>query len=87
MRAGQTIPTFNHGVAFLGPTRKAVTFKVLSSGREYQYVNHKAAAEPFADHVKRFFGRSCPAAEIKKLGATDRKGIESDRGKVTEIVQ
>lgn len=63
-------------VELLEITRKALRFRVEKTGREYHYLYQKAAAEPFPDHLKRFFGRDCPAAEIESLSALDRKGIE-----------
>jgi hypothetical protein len=51
-------------------------FRVLKTGRTYDYINHKAAAEPFEDHLRRFFGLSCPAEEIERLSDIDRKGIK-----------
>lgn len=66
-------------VEYLGLGRKYFKFRVLSTNREYAYVNHKAAAEPFADHLKRFFGPSCPAEEIGSLSEIDRQGIREGR--------
>src|SRR5690606_32617784 len=50
--------------------------------REYQYVYHKAAGEPFEQHLLRFFGRRCPDAEIRRLGPLDRQGIREGRAMV-----
>lgn len=61
---------------------KTLRFRVLESGHEYEYRNHKAAGEPFAEHLLRFFGRSCPSAEIRKLGRLDQQGIREGRALV-----
>ena len=62
-------------VEYLGLGRKSFKFRVVTTNREYQYLNHKAAAEPFPDHLKRFFGPSCPRDEIESLSEIDRQGI------------
>ncbi len=53
--------------------RKVLEFEVVESGRVYQYINHKAAAEPFKDHLARFFGSECP--KTSSLSEADREGI------------
>jgi hypothetical protein len=66
-------------VEFLGFGPKSFKFRVVSTNREYEYVNHKAAAEPFPDHVSRFFGPVCPRDEIESLSEIDRRGIREGR--------
>jgi hypothetical protein len=66
-------------VEFLGLGSKSLKFRVVSTNREYEYVNHKAAAEPFLDHVNRFFGPACPKEEIEALSEIDRRGIREGR--------
>ena len=66
-------------VEYLGLGRKSFKFRVVTTNREYQYLNHKAAAEPFPDHLKRFFGPSCPSDEIESLSEIDRQGIREGR--------
>src|SRR5262245_18020766 len=36
-------------------------FRVVATDRVYEYLYHDAAAEPFVDHLHRFFGESCPS--------------------------
>jgi hypothetical protein len=55
--------------------RSVMNFVVLDRDREYEYLNHDAAAEPFNDHLLRFFGSRCEAADVEKLSETDRDGI------------
>jgi hypothetical protein len=62
-------------VEYLDLGRKSFKFRVVTTNREYQYLNHKAAAEPFPDHLKRFFGPSCPRDEIESLSEIDRQGV------------
>jgi len=69
-------------VEYLGLDRKAFRFRVLTTNREYVYVYHKAAAEPFADHLRRFFGPACPSNEIESLSALDRQGVREGRAAV-----
>jgi hypothetical protein len=66
-------------VEYLDLGRKSFKFRVVTTNREYQYLNHKAAAEPFPDHLKRFFGPSCPSNEIESLSEIDRQGIREGR--------
>lgn len=66
-------------VEYLGLSRNSFRFRVLSTGREYEYVNHDAAAEPFSDHLHRFFGARCPREEIESLSDIDRQGIREGR--------
>lgn len=63
-------------------SEKALEFRRVDTGREYTYSNHKTNPEPFADHLLRYFGFSCPEAEIRTLSALDRKGIEEGIAKV-----
>lgn len=57
--------------------RKVMVFRIVESGREYEYFDHKASAEPFQDHLARFFGRKCP--KTSHLGKADQEGIRSGR--------
>jgi len=58
---------------------KVFRFRVVATGREYSYVNHKAAAEPFVDHLRRFFGSECPRAELESLSELDQRGVREGR--------
>src|SRR5262245_2301681 len=60
--------------------RKVMVFRVVESGREYEYFDHKAAAEPFPDHLARFFGPKCP--KTSQLSKADQDGIRSGRATV-----
>jgi hypothetical protein len=62
-------------VEYLGIDDDSFKFRVVSTGRKYEYFNHKAAAEPFSDHLNRFFGAVCPREEIASLSDLDREGI------------
>lgn len=67
-------------VALLDLDRKRLVFSVGTTGKQYEYYHHeKAAAEPFPDHLARYFGTSCPRDEIAKLPAIDRQGIEQGK--------
>ncbi len=66
-------------VEYLGLGSKSFKFRVVSTGVEYDYLNHKAAAEPFPAHLKRFFGPSCPSSEVAALSSIDRQGVREGR--------
>lgn len=58
---------------------KVFKFRVVSTNRVYEYVNHKAAAEPFPDHLARFFGAACPQKELGSLSEADRRGVREGK--------
>jgi hypothetical protein len=62
-------------VELLELTPKRLTFRVLKRNRDYYYLNHKAAAEPFERHLLRFFGRNCDLNKIRSLSEVDQAGI------------
>jgi hypothetical protein len=70
-------------VALLDRNGKRLVFSVKATGKQYEYYHHeKAAAEPFPDHLARYFGTQCPRDEIAKLPALDRRGIEQGKALV-----
>ena len=64
----------------LKPAKKRLIFTI--NNVEYVYDNHKAAAEPFADHLERFFGLKCDKTKIKKMSKVDRDGIKTGKAAV-----
>jgi hypothetical protein len=54
--------------------RSAMIFVVVDGNREYEYLNHDAAAEPFNDHLLRFFGSQCES-DSTGLNDADVDGI------------
>jgi hypothetical protein len=62
-------------VVLLHLGREQLRFRVLKTGREYEYVYHEAAAEPFPSHLLRFFGADCDATEVERLSERDQAGI------------
>jgi hypothetical protein len=68
------IPLYSE-VVLLHLGREELRFRVLKTGREYQYVYHDAAAEPFPAHLLRFFGTNFDATEIQQLSDRDQAGI------------
>lgn len=66
-------------VEYLELGRKSFRFRVVSTNREYTYINHKAAVEPFHDHLGRFFGPSCPRDELDSLSELDQQGVREGR--------
>ena len=87
--AAKRLYAVNYQQAGLIPLCTAVTvdevqsdvmvFTVQDTGRQYHYIYHKAAAEPFPDHLKRFFGFSCPENEPASLSAIDQEGIRKGK--------
>ena len=51
-------------------------FRVEASGKEYWYQNHEAGGEPFADHLARYFGPTCPEAELAALTPEEREAVQ-----------
>ena len=66
-------------VEYLGLGSKSFKFRVVSTNRAYEYFDHKAAAEPFPDHLRRFFGPACPREQLASLSELDRKGVREGR--------
>lgn len=70
-------------VALLDRDGERLVFSVAATGKQYEYYHHeKAAAEPFPDHLARYFGTSCRHDEIARLPAIDRQGIEQGKALV-----
>lgn len=79
---GGLIPVCSE-VALLDRNGKRLVFSVKATGRQYEYYYHeKAAAEPFPEHLMRYFGTGCPRDELAKLPAIDRQGIEQGKALV-----
>ena len=66
-------------VQYVSLDRKKFVFRVAGSGREYTYINHKAAGEPFENHLGRFFGPNCPKSEVDALKGVDMEGVRMGR--------
>ena len=62
-------------VELLELKKDLLRFRVEKTNRTYDYINHKAAAEPFEDHLRRSFGPECLANEIEALSELDQTGI------------
>ena len=58
-------------------SEKRARFQMESTGQVYSYYNHRAAAEPFLDHLARFFGTECdPGEKVDRFEGLDLEGIE-----------
>ncbi|MCG8667981.1 MAG: hypothetical protein MI867_01085 [Pseudomonadales bacterium] len=66
-------------VTILEVTKKVAKIKNNETGVVYNYFYHKAAAEPFSDHLKRYFGTECKSDRVAKLSKIDRQGIEKGK--------
>ena len=60
-------------------TRKRLIFRVLKRDKQYFYLNHKGAGEPFERHLLRYFGQSCNSKIVQGLSEADRTGIKKGR--------
>ena len=56
-------------------SRKMI-FRLLDSGREYEYVFHNSLRDPIPAHLDKFFGKKCDVA-LEGMSEVDRKGIRS----------
>lgn len=54
---------------------EVMNFVALDRDKEYEYLYHDAAAEPFSDHLLRFFGSECDPSAVETLSETDQEGI------------
>ncbi|HXZ85961.1 MAG TPA: hypothetical protein VEI82_10780 [Myxococcota bacterium] len=55
--------------------RPFLTFRVESTGTEYEYDDHGAAGEPFAKNLARYFGPACPRAQLDALSDSERAAV------------
>lgn len=71
-------------VKFVDTGSSRVAFVLKDGGTTYYYDYHDAAAEPFPDHLQRFFGLSCDSvrAKLASLSAKDREGVEKGQALV-----
>lgn len=63
-------------VTILSLSNEKLEFRVESSWQQYAYYYHKAAVEPFGRHLARYFGASCPQADLDALSAAERQHVE-----------
>jgi hypothetical protein len=62
-------------VTLLERNAKRLLFRNEANGMSYEYFNHNAAAEPFADHLTHYFGTECPKQALDALSEIDRQGV------------
>jgi hypothetical protein len=62
-------------VTLLERNAELLRFRVEASGKTYEYYYHKAAGEPFPEHLARVFGTECPRAELDALPEIDQRGL------------
>ena len=66
-------------VALLERNKERLVFSVNASGKRYEYYHHKAAGEPFPDHLTRYFGTACPRAQLAALDKLDQEGVKQGK--------
>src|SRR5262245_10385248 len=59
-----------------------LVFRNLKTEKTYEYVDHKAAGEPFPAHLARYFGTDCQRDSIAAMSEIDRKGISQGKALV-----
>jgi hypothetical protein len=64
-------------VTILSLSNEKLVFRDEYSWQEYAYFYHKAAVEPFGRHLARYFGASCPQADLDGLSADERQHVEA----------
>jgi hypothetical protein len=55
---------------------RKMTFRLLDSDREYEYVFHNSLRDPIAKHLDKVFGKKCDGT-LAGLGEVDRRGIRA----------
>ena len=63
-------------VQILKASAKAIVFKDVASGMEYQYLYHKASGPSIAAAAERAFSHTCDNSQYNKMSAKDREGIK-----------
>ena len=58
---------------------RSMRFRVAKTDREYTYYYHKAAVEPFDQHLLKYFGTSCDEGAARSLGKADQEGIRTGK--------
>src|SRR5437867_5447468 len=56
---------------------RKMTFRLLDSGHEYEYIFHNSLRDSIAKHLDKVFGKKCDAASVEKMSEVDRKGIRA----------
>jgi hypothetical protein len=57
-------------------SKRKMTFRLLDSDREYEYVFHDSLRDPIPRHLDKFFGKKCDG-NLEGMSEADRKGIRS----------
>jgi hypothetical protein len=63
-------------VTLLTLNEEVLTLRVNSTGREYQYVNHKSATEGFPQNLAKYFGPACPKKDLGNLTKQEREQVK-----------
>ncbi len=59
-------------------SKKKMMFRVKDTGVEYEYLwAKKSTPTGLSENIEKYFGPTCPKAEIAKLGKADQNGIKS----------
>lgn len=59
-------------------TKKAMIFTRLDTNQQYYYYfHHNSMRDPIPVHLDKYFGETCPQAEIDALSPTDLAGVQN----------
>jgi hypothetical protein len=56
---------------------REMTFRVVSTNRQYEYIVHKSLVDPFPKHLDKYFGTKCDANKAASMSTVDAQGIRS----------
>lgn len=66
-------------VELLEMNRKVLVLREVSSGRQFNYLLHKATGEPIEVSAAKTFASSCDQNAVKTMSKADREGISSGK--------
>ena len=63
-------------VEILSIKKKAMKFRVKSTGLKYSYITHRRIEGGLAEVIPRYFGSQCNDDKVSSLSKLDRKGVK-----------
>jgi hypothetical protein len=78
-RQGNELIPVCSNVQIVALSGKRLVFTVAGVRDRYSYTFHKAAGEPFAQHLARYFGSRCPEDQIARMNPLDQAGIKDGK--------
>ena len=59
--------------------KREMVFRVLDTGRKYDYIFHNTMRHPIPTHLDKFFGKACDPKKVETMSEIDRQGISQGR--------